>query len=372
MKTILCLFAALLFTVIPAIAMAAENGWTVVRTAGQANFTLDKSNWTAVQKGTVIPNKAWILTGSRGRLILSRGQEKISFQPNTLAAIRTTGLMTRKTEIVQQVGTLDLDIEKRSRPHTYVTTPFLAAVVKGTSFQVVVTKARAAIKVSRGLVQVRSFESGQQSDVGPDQSVTVDPKKGMTVSGEDAVPTIVSVSPTSAKLPAIGSVQQSQSANSSDSAGNGTVGAAVSSSEKQNNSESDNGKSNGQSSGNTSGDSDKSDNGNAKANGNASNGSSGNGSANGNSSGNSNGNGQGNGNANGNSSKSETGTGNSSSSNNGNGNANGNGNGNGKSSGNSNGNGNGNNGNGKSGNSGNKDKDKDNGKNKDKDDDDDD
>ncbi|MFP3541194.1 FecR domain-containing protein, partial [Pseudomonas sp. SIMBA_044] len=83
--------------------------------------------------------------------------ESIAFQPNTMAAITTkpAGFFApRKTEIVQQVGALDLEIEKRSQPHTTVQTPYLAAVVKGTIFHVSVAKSKASVSVDRGLVQV--------------------------------------------------------------------------------------------------------------------------------------------------------------------------------------------------------------------------
>jgi hypothetical protein len=125
---------------------------------------------------------------------LSRGVETITFQPNTVAAIFTRDtLIDRKTEVAQQTGTLDLEIEKRDHPHTTVQTPFLAAVVKGTIFEVTVTKKNAKVSVARGLVQVSSFASGQQANVGPKQSASVDAVAGMTVSGAMSTPSITAI-----------------------------------------------------------------------------------------------------------------------------------------------------------------------------------
>ena len=126
-----------------------------------------------------------IATGPRGRLQLVRGAESIAFKPNTLASITTRGSnQSRKTDVVQQVGEISLEIEKRQRPHTTVQTPFLAAVVKGTRFSVKVGKTGAAVSVNRGLVQVTSFRSGERSDLGAGQRPLL-PRSG--ASGAQAV-----------------------------------------------------------------------------------------------------------------------------------------------------------------------------------------
>ncbi len=190
-------------------AQAADDDWHVAKTTNQVKFTLDRANWSDVHVGDVIPNKAWLSTGPRGRLQLTRGVETISLQPSTLASITTSGFFSRKTEILQQVGSVDLEIEKRSQPHTTVQTPFLAAVVKGTIFHVTVGKTKASVSVDRGLVEVTSFASGQRSDIGPRQSATVDRKKGMSVSGQ-VEPSIVSVPRSAARIPAIGQVKLSE------------------------------------------------------------------------------------------------------------------------------------------------------------------
>jgi len=185
-------------------ANAAEGDWQVAKASQQVNFTVDKRNWVAVRAGDIIPNTAWIATGPRGRVQLVRGVESISFQPNTVAGIFTSSFGERKTEVVEQAGVLDLEIEKRSKPHTTVQTPFLAAVVKGTNFRVSVSKSAAEVTVNRGLVQVTSFASGQRANVGPGQGASVDGVKGMTVSGDVSTPVVTAVSPSVARVPAVG------------------------------------------------------------------------------------------------------------------------------------------------------------------------
>ncbi|WP_245445255.1 FecR domain-containing protein [Rhizobium anhuiense] len=176
----------------------------MAKASQQVNFTVDKRNWVAVRAGDIIPNTAWIATGPRGRVQLVRGVESISFQPNTVAGIFTSSFGERKTEVVEQAGVLDLEIEKRSKPHTTVQTPFLAAVVKGTNFRVSVSKSAAEVTVNRGLVQVTSFASGQRANVGPGQGASVDGVKGMTVSGDVSTPVVTAVAPSVARVPAVG------------------------------------------------------------------------------------------------------------------------------------------------------------------------
>ena len=336
------LVALMMLCLFPVSVLAQD--WIVSRTTKQVSYTLDKQTWVPVTGGMVIPNKSWISTGPRGRVELERGMEKVAFGPQTLAAIITeSGLFSRKTNVVQQQGHLSLDIEKRSRPHTYVHTPFLAAVVKGTSFQVTVTARDASVSVERGLVQVSSFTSGQSTNLGPGQQATVDQNQNMSVAGVNGAPSVQATAPSAASIAPVGQASPigtealggvgtssngsagSNSGNDSSSSSSSEVGVAIPGRDNLGNLGDDG---NGSGSGNN-------DTGNGGGNGFDNNGN-GNGNGGGNGSGN-NGNGNGNGGGNG-------------SGNNGNGNGNGNGSGNGSG---NNGNGNGNGGGNGSGNNGN-------------------
>ncbi|WP_425516242.1 hypothetical protein [Rhizobium laguerreae] len=252
-------------------AFAAAEDWRVVKATDQAKYTVDRMNWLDLSPGDVVPNRAWISTGPRGRVQLARGVESITFHPNTLASIATGGFFSKKTEIIQQVGALDLEIEKRSQPHTTVQTPYLAAVVKGTIFQVTVGKTKASVSVDRGLVQVTSFASGQQSNLGPRQSAIVDGEAGMTVRGQLSKPEIISVAPSVAKVPVVGTtklagaIEASEAKNKSSTADEKTSSSASNSGGGKGNGSSSGtgnsgGKGNGNSGGNGNGNSGKGDN----------------------------------------------------------------------------------------------------------------
>lgn len=199
------LFSALLFLLVSAGALSAAE-WVAAKVSQPVQYTLDNKSWTAVTVGTTIPNKALVVTGARGRLVLTRNKESITFQPNSLASITTSGFFTRKTEVAQQYGAMLFDIETRGKPHTSVQTPFLAAVVKGTKFEVKVDRKTASVSVERGLVEVTGFASGEQTHVSPGQSVTVDPKsrKGMRVQGIGPKNPVVTVRPAAPKVAVLG------------------------------------------------------------------------------------------------------------------------------------------------------------------------
>ncbi|MBY5494394.1 hypothetical protein GFM14_24245 [Rhizobium leguminosarum bv. viciae] len=296
----------LTFILVPAAALAAADDWQVVKATDQVKYSVDRTNWLGLRAGDVVPNRAWVSTGPRGRVQLGRGVESITFQPNSLASITTNGFFSRKTQIVQQIGSLDLEIEKRSQPHTTVQTPYLAAVVKGTVFHVTVAKTKASVSVDRGLVQVTSFASGQQSNVGPGQEASVDSKAGMTVAGEITKPQVRSVAPSIAMVPAVGTTKLAGTTDASnDKSKSSPASKGVNSSTND-----DNGKSGGSGRSNSNG------NGGDKGNGNS--GGSGNGNGNSGGHGN-NGIGNGAGNSNGDGGNGNSGSGNGNSGGNGNG-----------------------------------------------------
>ena len=77
------------------------------------------------------------------------------------------------TTILQQAGSILLEVEKRAVKHFEVETPYLAAVVKGTQFRVSVNKDDSSVDVLRGEVEVAGFKSGQYTTVRPGQAARV-------------------------------------------------------------------------------------------------------------------------------------------------------------------------------------------------------
>ncbi len=220
--------AFLLILFLPWRIAAADGDWQVAKATAQVKYTTDKVSWHPVRPGMLVPNGAWIATGPRGRAIVRRNVESITFHPQTLASIVTTQSTIRRTAVIQPQGMLDLEIEKRAMPHTVVETPFLAAVVKGTGFSVSINKRSAAVSVRHGLVGVKSFQTGQQADVGPGQSANVDARSGMTTAGLVSKPSITQTRAALSRTRATANSKASSAAQAADkSAGAPTSGAGT-------------------------------------------------------------------------------------------------------------------------------------------------
>lgn len=252
--SVLSFIAALVFAVSPALA----TDWTVTKTTASVKFTVDKVVWQNVTAGIVLPNKSWVDTGLRGRLLLTRGTDSISLSPGTLAGVFDLGRSLDKTVVDQQSGTMAFDVTRKSAPWMTVKTRMLVAVVKGTQFEVSIKGKKTDVSVSRGIVQVTDTRSGGKADVvaGQSASVGVSGQSGVSVTGTNST-----------------STKASAAANASSNSANSNAG----------------GNGNGNAGGNG--------NGNAGGNGNGNAGGNGNGNAGGNGNGNAGGNGNGKGNS---------------------------------------------------------------------------
>jgi hypothetical protein len=101
-----------------------------------------------------------------------RGEESMLISPNSVVGLPTDQKDGMSTTILQQAGSILLDVEKRNVKHFEVETPYLAAVVKGTHFQVTVNASNTRVDVQRGQVEVSDFKTGQIAQVLPGQAAT--------------------------------------------------------------------------------------------------------------------------------------------------------------------------------------------------------
>ena len=162
----------LFFTLFSGAASAAE--WLVERATKNVSVSENGSSWRPVKVGEAIPNAYWVRTGPRARILLSKGSERIMYRENTLAAISVSQPKGQKTKVTQRRGSILLAVNKRRTQHTSVVTPHLAAVVKGTVFEVTVGSAQSNVRVDQGKVEVS--DGDQSVDVSAGQEATVNPK----------------------------------------------------------------------------------------------------------------------------------------------------------------------------------------------------
>lgn len=187
-------------------AMAKENGparWTVTQASGDVRVVRNGLQPASLQVRASLAPGDVVATGATGRVVLVRGGDYVVVAPGSrllLPKQETSGF----TRLLQQVGTMLYKVQHTGVPHFEVKTPLLAAVVKGTSFTVVVDDKRAAVQVTDGLVEVSSADGAARQLV----------EKGVTVYvGHDRPGAIVTVGPATSieKAPSADSVKVASS-----------------------------------------------------------------------------------------------------------------------------------------------------------------
>src|ERR1700730_1715207 len=147
-------------------AFAGDDGvWSISKSTGEVWVTTAGSEQASLRQEDPLKPGDIIRTGRNGRVLLVRGEETILVSPNSVIGLPTEKKDGTSTTILQQAGSILLEVEKRNVKHFEVETPYLAAVVKGTQFRVSVNAGSARIDVIRGQVGVADFRSGQTAQV---------------------------------------------------------------------------------------------------------------------------------------------------------------------------------------------------------------
>ena len=167
-------------------ALAAEDGvWRVGKSSGEVWMTTSGAQQASLAQDEVLKPGDTIRTGRSGRVLLMRGEETILVSPNSVVGLPTEKQDGLSTTILQQAGSILLEVEKRNVKHFEVETPYLAAVVKGTQFRVSVNAGSTSVDVLRGQVEVADFKSGEIAQVMPGQHATAfaQGRPGLSLSG---------------------------------------------------------------------------------------------------------------------------------------------------------------------------------------------
>ena len=164
------LFAGAALSLIATLASAAE--WRLVDMTGQVRIAVPGGAPAAGRLNQTLPIGSSVTTAGGGRATLDNGEQRIVVAPNSRLTVQPeAGGFTR---IAQDLGAAMFKVDKRAAPHFRVDTPLLAAIVKGTTFTVMVEGTSDAVSVAEGLVEVRSnLNAGIGSDVGAGATGTV-------------------------------------------------------------------------------------------------------------------------------------------------------------------------------------------------------
>jgi len=181
-----CAFAAVLTLGMASGALAAEDGvWSVSKAVGEVWVATNGAQQVSLNQQDALKPGDTIRTGRNGRVLLVRGEETILISPNSVVGLPAETKEGLSTTIIQQAGSILLEVEKRNVKHFEVETPYLAAVVKGTQFSVTVNAGSTRVGVLRGQVEVSDFKTGQIAQVMPGQAATAfeHGKPGLSLSG---------------------------------------------------------------------------------------------------------------------------------------------------------------------------------------------
>lgn len=160
-----------------------EKVWTVVKSSGAAEVQPPAGNWTVLKPGDLVAPGHRIRTGENGSVELDQNGDSMTVTPNSRAQIAAKKVRSESADVTQSSGTLLFKIVKRAEgdPKFKVSTPYLAAIIKGTTFSVTVNETGAALHVATGLVQVESRLTRQVELVRPGQTAAVSSKRGTSM-----------------------------------------------------------------------------------------------------------------------------------------------------------------------------------------------
>ncbi|MBL0966383.1 MAG: FecR domain-containing protein, partial [Blastomonas sp.] len=182
--------AALVLLVIALPASAFADDWLVTKLRGEV-LQLVGDDWAPLVRGDVVPDDRAIRTMASGRATLQRGGETIEIAANTQIRIFDTAGGKRFTTVQQHFGTVAIEAEVRNVRHFAVQTPYLAAVVKGTRFEVKTSAKQSQVKVQRGLVAVEDTRSGASALIKAGQTAAVTRDGAFTTGGKGGKAQIV-------------------------------------------------------------------------------------------------------------------------------------------------------------------------------------
>ena len=182
----------------------AQAHWTVAAVASPVQWAPDGRAWRELRPGMQLPDGAWIQVGRTGRVILRRSNHMIQLKPNTVASVSSRAEDGgRGATILQKLGTILFEVAPGPEGGTTaVQTPFLALIVKGTRFEVTVSRRGATTRVEQGVVQATAPVRGERTDVRAGQRVHVDAsgERPMVVHGFGQKQRLVLVKPGPARL----------------------------------------------------------------------------------------------------------------------------------------------------------------------------
>jgi len=193
--------AVLACAIVPFLSVVAQaEDWVVAKATGQVWHAQANAQPVALGAETKVLPGDLVQTGPSGRVLLTRGSERILVAPNSVVSLPKAEDKPGFTTILQQAGSIAIEAEKKDHKHFEVLTPYLAAVVKGTQFTVSVRNGVADVNVQSGKVEVANLKSGRTALVLPGQFAHVGQGAGLTLGGKGSLEPITQGQPRASTL----------------------------------------------------------------------------------------------------------------------------------------------------------------------------
>ena len=175
------LAGVLALPLLTASAEAAE--WWIERMSGNVQIH-DGESWIRLNADRELNAGDSIWTGRNGRIHLKNDQGSVLLAPRSLVKIPAQSLPNNFSVLFQTHGTVSADVDKRRTRHFSIQTPYLAAIVKGTEFDVEIERKQTNVSVSEGLVGVVDIDTGETVDVPAGSEVSSAAKAGGRLFGQ--------------------------------------------------------------------------------------------------------------------------------------------------------------------------------------------
>lgn len=146
--------------------------WVVADISGDVAVRSGDTAWRRVSQGQQLVPGTTLKTGADGRATITRNGDSIKISPISVVDLPVGGSGAGAPGVVQSLGTLLYKILTREQKQAKfnVKTPYLAAVIKGTTFTVTVNDQGSALHVTEGIVQVTSPFTGESALINPGQT----------------------------------------------------------------------------------------------------------------------------------------------------------------------------------------------------------
>ena len=160
-RFLLLIFATFAFLSASATAAgAAAEMWRVNQKSGDVRVIRNRLQPAAARVDAALSPGDVVMTGATGRATLTRGGDYIVLAPSSRLLLPANTQQNGWTSLIQEMGTMLFKVRSTGKPHFRVDAPMLAAVVKGTTFTVIVGPDRSAVQVIEGAVEVSAVQGG--------------------------------------------------------------------------------------------------------------------------------------------------------------------------------------------------------------------